>query len=157
MGPNSPRSTASPFAPLVLVVDDQPDVRLSFCFMLEANGFRVADVPSAELALWFTARQWVDLILTDIAMPDTDGIALLRMVRTDYPPHPKMIAYTGVAFDQVERAREFADAVLTKPVTGDQLTQTINRLLSPGKGDRTSGPQDRISGPQKRNSDPQGR
>src|SRR5262245_42296488 len=99
-------SPAPSTAPLVLVVDDQADVRLSLAYMLQASGFRVAEVPNAEQALALIARQSVDLVLTDITMPDTDGVALLRMLRSGAPPHPRMIAYTGSAFGGMERARE---------------------------------------------------
>jgi CheY-like chemotaxis protein len=135
--------------PLVLVVDDQPDVRLSFGFMLSASGFRVAEVESAASALAFMARQTVDVVLTDIAMPDTDGVALLRMVREGHPPYPRMIAYTGYSFSKTDRAEQFADAVLVKPVSRDTLVRTISNVLAKNKkSDRTSGPHGRASGPQ---------
>jgi CheY-like chemotaxis protein len=136
-------STASPeLAALVLIVDDQPDVRLSFGFMLTASGFRIGEVDSVESALAFIARQRVDVVLTDIAMPDTDGVAFLRMLRQGQPPYPRLIAYTGWALEKADKARELADAVLVKPVSRETLVRTIATVLATvKKSDRVSGPQ----------------
>src|SRR5262245_18697884 len=116
--------------PLVLIVDDQPDVRLAFGFMLSASGFQVAEAGDAETALALLARERVDVLLTDIAMPDMDGLALLRFVRESSPPHPQMIAYTGYAFSKFGHAQEVADAVLMKPVSCDHLLRTIKQIAA---------------------------
>jgi CheY-like chemotaxis protein len=125
--------------PLVLIVDDQPDVRLAFGFMLSASGFQVAEAGDAETALSFLARKRVDVLLTDIALPDMDGIALLRLVRESSPPHPILIAYTGYSFSKTDRALELADAVLVKPVSCDQLLRTIKQATPARKQSGTSG------------------
>jgi two-component system, OmpR family, response regulator len=114
----------------VLVVDDRPDVRLSFCFMLEASGYAVAEAGDGAEALALLARQRIDVILTDLHMPGMDGTALIRLVRRTFRPPPIIIAMTGTSSPWVTASSEAAgeigaDAILLKPITKQQIIQAI--------------------------------
>ena len=114
----------------VLVVDDRPDVRLSFCFMLEACGYAAAEAADGAEALTLLARQRIDVVLTDLHMPGMDGTALIGLVRRTYRPPPIIIAMTGTSSPWVtaysEAAAEIgADAILLKPITKQQIIQAI--------------------------------
>ena len=133
--PFPPANRASE-VPRVLVVDDRPDVRLAFMYMLEASSYHVGEASNGAEALAYLARERVDVVLTDLYMPGMDGLALLKVLRTAPAPRPRIIAMTGSAeFDRgasLEAARILgADAVLIKPVSREQLVGTIRELLPP--------------------------
>jgi CheY-like chemotaxis protein len=91
----------------ILVVDDEYDVRELMAYLLEESGAEVhlADEPTAALDV--LATRPIDLMISDIAMPDEDGYSLMRRVRglRDYRRHIPAIAVT--AFTGTE-ARERA-------------------------------------------------
>jgi two-component system response regulator GlrR len=117
----------------ILVVDDRPDVRLSFGFMLQAIGYQVLEASGGREALRHLAKDRVDVVLTDLSMPDMDGLALIEMIRRGPTPHPKLIAVTGSFDGDPEMPQTAAivgaDAVLAKPISRDELSRTLRRLM----------------------------
>jgi CheY-like chemotaxis protein len=123
------------------VVDDRPDVRLAFMYMLEASGYQVAEASNGAEALVCLAREKIDVILTDLYMPGMDGLALLRIVKQSPAPRPYLIAMSGSPHlgtgAALEAARVLgADAVLNKPLSRDQLVGTIRELTREGGSTR---------------------
>jgi DNA-binding response OmpR family regulator len=122
----------------VLIVDDRPDIREAYRFLLELDEFRVLDAWSATTALAILDRVPVDAILTDLYMPgDLDGIGLIDLIRRRPPPHPALIAMSGAPHLAYESslitARTIgADAALVKPIGRDTLVTTIRRLIGGG-------------------------
>ena len=64
--------------PLILVVDDEPDIRRTVKDILEDENYKVEIAENATMANHARSRQRPDLVLLDIWMPDTDGISLLK-------------------------------------------------------------------------------
>ena len=126
----------------VLVVDDLPDVRFSFLFMLQALGYDVAEAASGNEALAMLARQKIDVVLADLYMPGMDGATLARAIRALPPPRPFVIAMSGALPVGAEKSARTADElgadiVLRKPVTRDRLLEAIRSLGSlRGPGER---------------------
>lgn len=117
----------------VLVVDDQPDVRLAFAYMLAALECKVAEAASGKDAIAYLGKAHVDVVLTDLYMPDMDGVELIQRIRK-LPKPPKVIAMTGsenLGFNASLQAAAVigADAVLKKPINRDRLLATINGLM----------------------------
>src|SRR5262249_44883733 len=123
--------------------DDYPDVRLAFRFMLEAHGYVVSEAANGAEALSQLETAVVDVILTDLFMPDVDGLALVKAVRHGTRRQPWIIAISGaenigkdLALDAAKEPG--ADAILPKPVSKDRLVTTIRELLArdatPGVG-----------------------
>ena len=117
----------------VLVVDDRPDVRLSFLYMLQACGYEVAEAADGERARAYLDSNHVDVMLTDLYMHGMDGPALIETVRARAIAQPRIIVMTGSARltdSPVKDARDAgADAVLLKPLTREKLVSTIDTLL----------------------------
>jgi CheY-like chemotaxis protein len=118
----------------VLVVDDQPDVRLAFRYMLEHFGYNVGEAGDGAEALAFLANEKVDVILTDLYMPKMDGLMLVRAVRMGPTPGPRIIAVSGspnLGKDAaLEAARVLgADAILLKPLARDVLIKTVRSVV----------------------------
>ncbi len=68
-------------SPLVLVVDDDPDILEAICDILEAEGYRVARARHGEEALERVEAQRPDVILLDLMMPVMDGVAFAQALR----------------------------------------------------------------------------
>ena len=119
----------------VLIVDDQPDVRLAFAYMLDGLGCKVAEAPDGQAAVRYLSQNKVDIILTDLYMPEMDGVALIDAVRKRPTPQPKIIAMSGSANMGYRASLQAAvivgaDAVLKKPVSKEQLMKTIRDLMT---------------------------
>jgi PAS domain S-box-containing protein len=116
--------------PVVMVVDDEESVRNLIQQMLTPAGYRVIPVDSGKKALRILGAERLDLVVTDLVMPDLDGLELIQSIRRDHPG-VKIIAVSGAFGGQYLRAAEFmgADASLMKPVGAERLRRTIQRVL----------------------------
>ena len=115
----------------VLLVEDNPDVAVATCSLLEELGYSVRWASSAAAALEEIERERIDVILTDIVMPgELDGLGLARSVSISHPRLPIVLA-TGYSDVSTEAAREFT--ILRKPF---QLKE-LSRVLANAR--RTSG------------------
>ncbi len=83
----------APLAPLVLVVDDDPDLLEAVCDILEVEGYRVSRARNGREALERVAETRPDLILLDLMMPVMDGLAFARelRVREERAPVPVVV------------------------------------------------------------------
>jgi len=116
----------------VLLVDDSAAMRTFVTSTLEADGtFSVTAVSNAFEALKLLPRTRFDLVITDINMPDINGLELIRFIR-DSPVHAK-VPLVIISTDGGERDRQRgmqlgADAYLVKPFTPEQLLELAQRL-----------------------------
>jgi two-component system CheB/CheR fusion protein len=116
----------------ILLVDDVEDVVTTCQTLLEMCGAVVTAVTSGRAALAFLAENDVDLLVSDISMPEMDGYALLAAVRA-LPRHAALpaIAVTGLG-SQADLARERTagfDAHVGKPMSVERLTEIIRDLV----------------------------
>lgn len=117
----------------VLLVDDDKAVLHSLSLLLEDLGFRVTTAGNGIEALRKFRASPADLVLTDIIMPDKEGIALIMELRRDYPG-AKIIAMSGGGRignkDFVSIATALgADAGLQKPFDDILLAATLGAVL----------------------------
>ena len=80
--------------PRILVVDDNASIREAVCEMLEATGYQTVAAENGRLAATIHRTTPVDLLITDLFMPDTDGLEIIYQFRHDFP-HVKIIAMSG--------------------------------------------------------------
>lgn len=119
-------------APVVLIVEDDPETRLYYQSVFEADGFRTEQAHNGLQAFEKATEACPDIILTDIAVPGIDGIELCRRLRADdRTKDVPVLAVTGYGDrDYPDRALEAgANHVLTKPCTPDALVREARRLL----------------------------
>ena len=120
----------------IIVIDDEPGMRLVTQRILEASGHQVLVFADGRGAVAHIAAQPVDLLITDIFMPDMEGLETIREVRALRPALP-IIAVSGFTFadrDYLDMAEKLgAAASLKKPFHTDQLLDLVSRLL---RGDR---------------------
>jgi DNA-binding NtrC family response regulator len=112
----------------VLVVDDEPDVRLGLRLLAESIQAEVHDAESGEKALDI-CRSWVPhLVLSDIAMDGMSGVELLSALGRNHPD-TRVVLITGFGTIElaVEAMRRGAAHFITKPFDNDEILQTIVR------------------------------
>jgi two-component system cell cycle response regulator CpdR len=115
----------------ILVVDDEPDVRMFVERALKMDGYEVVSCFDGFMALAAMREQHFDLLLTDIAMPGMDGITLSLQTERDFP-NMKILLMTGYAHER-QRAHnldELVHEVMTKPFDIEVLRQRVKALLS---------------------------
>ncbi len=115
----------------ILIIDDEPAVRGFFREVLEGAGYGVVEAASAKSGLRLLRERPIDLVITDILMPDMDGLEVTRTLHRDFPA-VKIIAISGGQqdIDYCDVARFLgAHETLMKPVTMSRLLETVARLL----------------------------
>ena len=118
----------------ILVIDDEASMRRFVAMALEKQGHAVAEAADGTEALRILSGQAIDLVITDLLMPETDGIETIMELRRLYPAI-KIIAVSGGGEYQSGagflRAAESlgADLTLTKPFEFKQLIPAVEGLL----------------------------
>ena len=117
----------------ILVIDDDKQIRDLMRKVLEGAGHTVVDAPNGrmDMQLWRVNRS--DLIITDILMPEQDGLELIRELRRD-APEAKIIALSGggqkLHLDTLDLARKFgAVGTLNKPFGITELLDIVQSTL----------------------------
>jgi DNA-binding NtrC family response regulator len=119
----------------ILVVDDEPAILEITATILEMAGCRTVRVPNGRQAMAKLARQSFDLIVTDLYMPELDGLELIQRVQARAEPIPIIVVSGGGAFgfDMMGAARNLgALATLPKPIKPDDLLAAVAKILSRG-------------------------
>ena len=107
--------------PVVLVVDDELQIRRFLRVSLETNGYRVAEAENGKTAIAEAARLRPDLIVLDWNLPDLDGIEVLRRVREWTQTPVIMLSVRDADRDKVAALDAGADDYLTKPFSTAEL------------------------------------
>jgi two-component system, NtrC family, response regulator AtoC len=115
----------------VMVVEDDLALGELLTEELEAEGYRVRHVDSAEAALETIEDFDPDLVVSDLQLPGADGLALLRAVRERHAaPATLMISAYGTVDRAVAALKAGADNFLTKPLDMDHFTLSVQRVLA---------------------------
>lgn len=118
----------------LLIVDDEGDLREAIMSFLKRRGYRVLGAENGHEAFAVIEREPVDLVLTDVRMPNGDGIELLDRVKSRNYGTPVVMLVTGYADLTMEEAFDRgADAVFSKPFDRKELLEAIRRGLTPKK------------------------
>jgi len=118
----------------LLVVDDSESIRLLLADALTRHGYRVLTAGDGAAAIRLLAEQPVDLIVTDIFMPETDGLELIVKIKQQ-TPRPQVIAMSSRdgRSDPLRAARMLgAKATLKKPFPPAELVRHVQTLLGTG-------------------------
>jgi CheY-like chemotaxis protein len=125
----------------VLIVDDDPDVRLFNSTVVEENGYTPVEASNGEEALQIIKKEAPALVLLDVLMPKQSGIRFYRVLKTEKAfMRIPVIMLSGVAKRTFLRSQkaltEFGDmpvpepeSYLEKPVEADELAKEIKRFI----------------------------
>jgi two-component system response regulator VicR len=116
-------------APRILIVDDDPDLRMILAEQLTADGYEVQTARDGEEALRRLASSWPDLLIIDMLMPRMDGLTLAReiKVRADLPII--VLSAIDTADSKADLLDEVAEDYITKPYHYPELRARITRVL----------------------------
>ena len=115
-------------APLVLVIDDDYRLRELYRLNLEMRGLAVAEASNGDDGIKFARNGTPAVIVLDLAMPGTDGWAVLDALKTDPALSAiPVVVLTGHTDEQVEEDARKAGAVafVAKPVDTDDLVRVV--------------------------------
>src|SRR5262245_1629923 len=121
-------------APLILVIDDEEPVRAVLRQMLEKEGYKVEEAPDGAVGMSLLQDHPIDLVITDLFMPEKEGIETMREVRKSFP-QVKIIAMSGggrmAKLDFLPMAESFgAQRTLAKPFERKELLEAVRAVLT---------------------------
>ncbi|MDI6739999.1 MAG: response regulator [Candidatus Edwardsbacteria bacterium] len=116
----------------ILIVDDEESLARTIALFLGDAGYRTAIAADGELAARALEREAPDLIISDLIMPNRDGLQLLEYVRDrrslDNTKFMLMTVKDSV-FEPLKRYALRSDAALAKPFTRDELLASVRNLI----------------------------
>ena len=114
----------------ILVVDDEQNIRTVLRALLARDGHEVSCASDGDEAIAVLRRGGVNAVLTDLRMPGTDGMSLLRFAKEHYPGLPVVILTAhGTVDTAVEALKQGAFDYLTKPFDHTEMRQVIDKAL----------------------------
>jgi DNA-binding NtrC family response regulator len=114
----------------ILIVDDELNMRLVLSAMLKKEGFEVASASNGREALQILKSNKIFVVVTDLKMPDIDGIELLTRISEQHPEIPViMITAHGTVATAVEALKKGAFDYITKPFDLDDLKNVISKAI----------------------------
>ena len=118
----------------ILVIDDDVQILRMLRHILEDPEYEVVGAPNGRVAMRLQRENPVDLVITDIIMPEMEGIEVIIELRKQYPD-VKIIAMSGGGRMEPEgylymAKRIGADRVFSKPFLPEELLEAVEDLLS---------------------------
>ena len=117
----------------ILIIDDDETIRRMLARTLTKAGYDVLDAADGEEGLKQFRKNEIDLVITDLIMPEKEGIEMIMELKTEFPD-VKIIAMSGGAQIGPEGYLQLADALgaqqtLKKPIARDTLLAAIKEVL----------------------------
>jgi CheY-like chemotaxis protein len=122
--------------PKVLVIDDDAEVRLLICAMLQrGGGYETVEAPNGRVGITTFGKGGIDAVVTDLIMPSPTGIETIAELRTLDPEVP-IIAVSGFGWDETsplirDALSAGANRTLGKPFRADELISAMKELIRP--------------------------
>ncbi|MEX1329957.1 MAG: response regulator [Desulfobacterales bacterium] len=117
----------------VLIIDDEEPIRSMLKLMLERDGYEVDEAPDGMEAIGIYRQNPADLIITDLIMPNQDGIGMIIALKKEFPD-VKIIAMSGGGLNKPEGylkgAKKLGAAcTLAKPIDRDEMLRAIKDVI----------------------------
>ena len=114
----------------ILIIDDEKNIREGLSDALELEGYNTVVAENGKLGLERIAKGDIDLVITDLRMPELSGEMVLEKVVAENPSIPVIVLTGHGSIDSaVDAMRKGAYNFLTKPLNLDQLTMIVKRAL----------------------------
>jgi CheY-like chemotaxis protein len=126
----------------ILLIEDTVAVRVLFRAILEREGHCVREAADGTEGIRAFRRRPAELVVTDLYMPDGDGIELILCLRRECPTVKILAVSGGLGMEGLLHAARLlgADAALAKPVGREALQRAVRTLLSPTPTDTPDRP-----------------
>ena len=117
----------------ILIIDDEQPIRSMLRLMLERDGYEVVEAPDGIEGIKAYRQNPTDLIITDLIMPNKDGIGMIIELQKEYPD-VKIIAMSGGGLNKPEGylkgAKKLgATCTLTKPIDREKMLRAVKNIL----------------------------
>ncbi|MBI1382417.1 MAG: response regulator [Planctomycetaceae bacterium] len=120
----------------VLLIEDEPSIRLPLVDDLREAGYRVLVAPDGERGLALALSEDPALVLLDLMLPGRDGFSVLRALRADRCTAPVIVLTArGEGFDRIQGLELGADDYVVKPFLARELLLRMEALLARVRGD----------------------
>ncbi len=119
--------------PLILVAEDERDIRDLIVFTLQIAGFRVVDVPNGEEAVKKAKEIRPDLILMDVRMPKMTGFEACRALKQEEKTKNIPVVFLSAKGQEAEISTGLdlgAEDYFLKPFAPDDLSRRVNKILT---------------------------
>jgi DNA-binding NtrC family response regulator len=118
----------------ILLVDDDIDILELLQRHLQSMDYHTYKAVSVKEALYILKDTYIDLLITDIQMPEVDGLQLVKFADEHYPEMPKLVITGYPSVDgALEVIKSGATDYLTKPFTKDELKQAVQKSFESGE------------------------
>ena len=118
----------------ILVVEDNADMRELFCTVLSDSGYQCLSAADGAKALEIMDKEYVDLIVADIMMPNMDGYELTKAIRGAKMDLPILMVTAKDQFDDMQKGfRAGTDDYMIKPINVKELVLRVEALLRRAK------------------------
>jgi CheY-like chemotaxis protein len=131
--PGSTDTTRRPGPPRVLVVDDDPAIRLVCSTNLQLDGYQVLEAANGQEGLELALDHVPDVVLLEISMPVLDGFGLAAALQADERTRELPLIFLTTEVDPVVKAQAFetgAHGVIEKPFDPGAVTSFIERVVA---------------------------
>jgi two-component system KDP operon response regulator KdpE len=115
--------------PTILIVEDEPEIRRFLRSSLGAEGFRVVESPNGERGTIDAGVHKPDLAIVDLALPDLDGVELIRRIRTWSPMPIVVLSARAQEHSKIQALDAGADDYVTKPFGIGELLARVRVAL----------------------------
>ncbi len=121
----------------ILIVDDEGTVRDALSDILSSLGYEVVEAGTGRDALRIFLHDSISLVLTDMHMPEMDGLSLALHIKDTSPDTPVLLM-TGFQREAVMEKLEgrCVDSIILKPFRLEEIENTVRRTLNKGANDR---------------------
>jgi len=117
----------------ILIIDDEPQIRSMLKLMLERDGYEVIEAPDGVEGIKVYRQNPADLIITDLIMPNKDGIGMIIELKKEFPD-VMIIAMSGGGLNKpdgyLKGAKKLGAAcTLTKPIDREEMLKAVKDIL----------------------------
>ncbi len=117
----------------ILIIDDEPQIRSMLRLMLERDGYEVVEAPDGIEGIRAYRQRPADLIITDLIMPNKDGIGMIIDLQKEFPD-VRIIAMSGGGLNKPEGylkgAKKLGAAyTLTKPIDREKMLRAVKNTI----------------------------
>ncbi|MFN8244197.1 MAG: response regulator transcription factor [Ferruginibacter sp.] len=115
----------------ILLVEDEENLQEALKLNLELEGYEITSAYDGAEALKAVQKEFFDLIILDVMLPELDGISVCETVRISHPDLPILIlSAKNSSADRILGLKKGADDYLTKPFNLEELLLRVNKLIS---------------------------
>lgn len=118
----------------ILVIDDEENMRKNLGQILGSKGYSVALAPSGAEGLKMFEKEPFDLVVTDVTMPELDGMAVLKKIKQANNKMPVIFITASDMNDVLKEAIQFGlDGFIEKPFNIESVFETVSEKLAKKK------------------------